>query len=382
MSSTTDIMEPLKEAQVKISTSRPHLVIAIDTGASSIKVVGSLAGADKCYPFSIEPQSIEITNPSPNPDFDENSVWVTIGETSYALGNLAIVKYNCPLEIKPLKIKSIVPKLCAAIAVLHRKFNLPSKFDLSISTVLPPGEFIYSTDLATLVSVAFRKIITPAGVIKPVVRLMDVKPEGFGVLDWHRSNFTGEGKDVGVIMFGFRNASVLFSRKGELNKPKSSSYGFHAVLERISALSGGNYPEQDLIVPVWRYLMDKDESGFKRVATDDFGLEMSKIRPAIKTAVSEYCHNLEIWLKSAMQQTDVIVLAGGNADYIGKSMDGFLQQYVLETEIGYPIYRHIGSDSIPEEINATGMANRFLDIYCLWSSLNNSFKVKVQKNVS
>jgi hypothetical protein len=372
-------MELLNKTQVKIITSRPHLIIAIDSGASSIKVVGSLAGDDKCYPFTIEPQLIEITDPRPNADFDENSVWVTVDGISHALGNLAIVKYICPLEIKPLKIKSIVPKICGAIAVLHRKFNLPPKFDLSIATVLPPGEFTYAADLNTLLSIAFRKIITPAGVIKPVVQSTSIKPEGFGVLDWHRSNFTGKGKDVGVIMFGFRNASVLFSRKGELNRPKSSDFGFHSVLERISALSGGNYPEQDLIVPVWRYLMDKDESGFKRVATSDFDLEMSKIRPAIKTAMSEYRHNLEIWLRSAMQQTDVIVLAGGNADYIGKSksMKDFLQQYVLKTEIGYPIYPNIGSGSIPEEITATGMANRFLDIYCLWHSLNNFSKIKV-----
>jgi hypothetical protein len=378
----TNIPEPLSKAQKVKSGQIPHLIIAIDPGASSIKVVGSVAGDEKCYPFMIEPYCLEITDPTPNPDFDQNSVWVTVGGISYALGNLAIARYDCLLEIKQLKIESIVPKICAAIAVLHRRFKLPAKFELSISSVLPPGEFGYDSDLKSMLTVALRKIITPAGRIKPVVRSISIHPEGFGVMDWHRTIGMGKTRDVGVIMLGFRNTSVLFSRKGQLTKPKSSKYGFHSVLEKISATSGGSYPEADLIVPVWKYLIDGDESGFKRVATTDFDLEMSKIRPAIEVAMLEYRRSLETWLKSAMQQTDVIVLCGGNADYIGKSLNPFLEQYVEELPNGYPIFRHIGISSIPDEINATGIANRFLDIYCLWHKLSSSHSdLKVEKDL-
>jgi hypothetical protein len=370
----TNIAESLSKAQKGKTRQLPHLVIAIDPGASSIKVVGSVVGDEKCYPFIIEPYCLEITDPTPNLDFDHNSVWVTVGGISYALGNLAIAQYDCPLEIKELKIKSIVPKICAAIAVLHRKFKLPAKFELSISSVLPPGEFGYGSDLKSMLTVALRKIITPAGVIKPVLQVVDIHPEGLGVMNWHRQpEKMAHSRDIGVIMLGFRNTSVLFSRKGQFTKPKSSKYGFHTVLEKISATSGGSYPEADLIVPVWKYLIDGDESGFKRVATSNFDLEMSKIRPAIEAAMLEYRRSLETWLKSAMQQTDVIVLCGGNADYIRKSLNPFLEQYIAELPSGYPIFRHIGTNSIPEEINATGIANRFLDIYCIWHKLNSSY---------
>lgn len=367
------ITQEARENRKMMPSGLPHLLVSIDPGASSIKVVGSMAGDDACIPLTIEPYCLEVINPSPNSDFDENSVWVKLGLTSYALGNLAIAKYDCPLEIKPLKIQSIVPKICAAIAVMHRKFNLPEKFDLSISSVLPPGEFIYASDLQTMLSKAFRKIVTPAGVLKPTLRSMSIHPEGFGVMSWHRSIGMAKTRDIGVIMLGFRNASVIFSRKGQLTKPRSSMYGFHAVLEKISAMSGVNYAESELIVPVWRYLIDGDESGFKRVATSDFDLEMSKIRPAITEAMTEYRRNLEAWLKGAMQQTDVVVLCGGNADYIGKSMNPFLEQYIQELPSGYPIFRHIGISSIPAEIKDTGIPERFLDIYCLWNRLNSCF---------
>lgn len=372
-----NITKEARESRKVTPSGLPHLIVSIDPGASSIKVVGSMVGDDICHPLTIEPYCLEISNPTPNRDFDENSVWVKLGLRSYALGNLAIAKYDCPLEIKPLKIQSIVPKICAAIAVMHRKLGLPEKFDLSISAVLPPGEFTYATDLKTMLSKAFRKIVTPAGTLKPTLRSMSVYPEGFGVMSWHRKvGRMAHGKDIGVIMLGFRNASVIFSRKGQLTKPKSSMYGLHAVLEKISAMSGGNYAEAELVVPVWRYLIDGDESGFKRVATSDFDMEMSKIRPAIHEAMIEYRRNLEVWLKGAMQQTDVVVLCGGNADYVGEKLNLFLEQYVGELPSGYPIFRHIGASSIPTEIIETGMPNRYLDIYCLWVELNTACKVE------
>jgi hypothetical protein len=205
--SNTNIAEPLSKAQKGKPNERPLLIISIDPGASSIKVVGSVAGDDKCCPLIIEPYCVEINDPVPDLNFDQNSVWVNICGISYALGNLAIAKYDCPLEIKPLKIKSIVPKICAAIAILHRKF------ELAISSVLPPGEYAYADEMRLMLLKALRKIGTPAGVIKPVVRSIDIHSEGFGVMDWHRTIGMGKTRDVGVIMLGFRNASVLFSRR-------------------------------------------------------------------------------------------------------------------------------------------------------------------------
>jgi|GEM_PF-3209971 len=370
-----ETVSPKKSKRLKEDL--PHLIIAIDPGASSIKVVGSMAGDDKCYPITLDPYCLEVADlPTPNPHFDENSVWVGIAGINYAVGNLAVAKYNCPMEIRPLKIKAVVPKICAAIAVLHKKLNLPPRFDLSMSSVLPPGEYVYVDDMRSMLSVAFRKIVTPAGTIKPVVRSLNIYPEAFGVMDWHRTQGMATSKDIGVLMFGYRNTSVLFSSKGELTKPNSSKYGFHDVLDRISAMSGGSYPVTELIVPVWKYLIDGDDSGFKRVATTDYQLEMSKIRPAIDKAMSEYRKSLEVWLEGAMHPTDMIVLCGGNADFIGETLNPFLQQYVQDSVTGYPIFRHIGASSIPAEIVDTGMPNRFLDIYCLWHTLNNDCQHK------
>ena len=237
---------------MKESANLPDLILAIDPGASGIKVVASLAHDEKCYPFTIEPYCVDLDllhqtdrNPEPNPDFDENSVWIGIGSKNYAIGNLAKTKYSDCSSIKLLKADSIVPKIVAAIAVAHRYFNLPVKFNLSISSVLPPGEYTYEKDVSKNLALALRKVSTPAGKITPMLKRVSINPEGYGILNWHRIYGAAKNQDIGVIMLGYRNTSVLFSVAGQITGLKSSDRGFHQVLEKISSLSGGGYDEKD-----------------------------------------------------------------------------------------------------------------------------------------
>ena len=372
---------------MKQSNNLRHLIIAIDTGASAIKVVASLAGDEKCYPFTIDPFCVDLDDlhqsdriPDPNLNFDHRSVWVGIDTKNYAIGNLAKSRYGICPSIKTLKSDSIVPKVAAAIAVAHRKFKLPSKFNLSISSVLPPGEHAYTTNVSTDLTMALRNIKTPAGKITPILQKLTINPEGYGILNWHRIYGAATNQDIGIIMFGYRNTSVLFSVGGQLTGLKSSDRGFHQVLEKISSLSGGGYDENDLARPVWDYLINNDESGFKRLSRSVTNpeLELSMIKNAIDKALTDYRLNLQNWLTGAMQKTDMIVLCGGNAEYIGNSFDSFLQIYAQYFEgRGYMIQQHIGSTSIPSEITETGMAVRYLDIYCLWLELHCSFKKEV-----
>ena len=368
---------------MKESANLPDLILAIDPGASGIKVVASLAHDEKCYPFTIEPYCVDLDllhqtdrNPEPNPDFDENSVWIGIGSKNYAIGNLAKTKYSDCSSIKLLKADSIVPKIVAAIAVAHRYFNLPVKFNLSISSVLPPGEYTYEKDVSKNLALALRKVSTPAGKITPVLQRVSINPEGYGILNWHRIYGAAKTQDIGVIMFGYRNTSVLFSVGGQITGLKSSDRGFHQVLEKISSFSGGGYHENDLAVPVWNYLINHDETGFRRISRSaNFDRELLMIKNAIDKSLVEYRRNLQNWLIGAMQNTSMIVLCGGNCDYIGDSLNDFFQNYARHIEgRGYMIQRHIGSTAIPAEISETDMAVRYLDIYCLWLELKCNFK--------
>ena len=364
---------------MKQSDNLRQLLLAIDPGASAIKVVASLVGDEKCYPFAIDPYCLDLEElhqsdriPEPNANFDENSVWVGIGEKYYAIGNLARAKYGILSSIKPLKSDSIIPKIIAAIAVAAQKFNLPCKFKVTIISVLPPGEHQYTDDVSKNLMMALRNIKTPAGKINPTLQQLSIYPEGYGILNWHRIYGAARNQDIGVIMFGYRNTSVLFSVSGQITDLKSCDQGFHNVLEKISSLSGGGYDENDLARPVWNYLINKDESGFKNLSrSKNYELEVTMIKNAIDKSMIDYRLKLKNWLTTAMRRTDMIVTCGGNAEYIGNSFNDFLSKYAQYFEgRGYIIIQHIGSTSIPPEITETGMAVRYLDIYCLWLELN------------
>lgn len=361
-----------------MSDIKPHLILAIDAGASSIKAVGSLAGDTECVPVTLEPYCVEVADkPASNLEFDENSVWVAVDELNYAVGNLAVAKYDAGLSIKPAKTETIIPKICAVIAVFRQKFNLPAKFDLSIVSVLPPGEFAWKDEFAEVLRLTLRRpIVTPAGAIKAKVVGVSIHPEGFGIMTWHRTIGVAKTRDCAVIMMGFRNTSVIFSRKGQVTNCKSSNHGFYSVLEKVASKGGGNYSERDLIVPVWKYLIDKDESGFRKIAiSNDLDSEMRMIRPVIELAITEYRRNVESWLRENMVATDLVVVCGGNAEYTFDMLKPFLEKYAEEVPgAGYLVRKHIGNSSIPQTLIDTGMPTRFLDIYCLWLDLNSNFK--------
>ena len=104
---------------------------------------------------------------------------------------------------------------------------------------------------------------------------------------------------------------------------------------------------------------------------------MRILKPVIDAAIAEYRQNIQIWLTENMVATDLIVLCGGNAEYSYDFLKPFLERYAEDVPgVGHLIKKHIGSTSIPQSLIDTGIASRYLDIYCLWNELNSNYKVE------
>jgi hypothetical protein len=359
-----------------MTTNLSHLIVAIDAGASVIKVLGSTEGCAEFTTLTIDPYCVVLDAPAlPDPKFDEHSLWIRICGKYYAVGNIARAKIDGRMEVEALKIDTLIPKVCAAVAAMHHRLNLPGKFDLSLVSVLPPGEESYRDEFRSKLTFALKSIGTPKGVIKPIVKKISIHPEGFGVMNWHRTIGIARERSITTIMCGFRNTSVFSCTKGVFTDSKTSAYGFHSLLTAGADNSGTSPQIASFFQPTYKYLSTKDDSGFRKLCrrSEDKENEITRIKTAIDIAASEYFANLKGWLKSALSPTDVIVLCGGNADYIYDNLYEFLKDYVEEIpRVGIPVLKHIGEVHIPEGLAKTGMKERFLDVYCLWVLLSKS----------
>ncbi len=353
----------------------PHLLVAIDFGASATKVVASLAGGRIDHykllllaPYCIDVGYSEIL--TPNPDFDERSCWVKIGGIYSAVGNLAQANYPAWLDIQGAKDDTAVAKTCAAIAVLVQKFKLPPSFRVTVASVLPPGELAAKDDYKTDLAAAFKDLTTPAGKIKPKLEKVNTLAEGMGVLNQYSTEYQWREKSVAVVMSGFRNTSLLLSEQGQVGVRKTSSYGYHSLLQDIE----GGYATRDLIEPVIAYRMMGDASVLSPIlkSAKNPERELARLIESIELARHNFLTNLTNWLKSNLPpQVDAVVLCGGTGEYIGRDLDSWLETKVRGGKAS--IYKCTG-DGLPTAFGDLEMQSRFADIYYVWHGLHRKYQ--------
>lgn len=355
---------------------KPHLFLSIDFGGSLTKIVASLMESPECVAFGMEPYCYQLSDSEvlPNADFDENSTWVKYGGNFYAVGGLAKHQFSAMLEVKPPKVESMVQKTCAAVAVLAQKFNLPSAFNLTIACVLPRSEIIYRESFILELKAAFEDLETPKGKLTPKGRGTNLFPEGLGILKWHQQR---KGiSQIGVIMMGFRNASVLTSANGKIATYQTSDFGFHDTIAEICD-EVQSYKIADAIEPIWNYLLDRDEKHLKVLLKSKPGSnylidELTALKRQIDISESKYLANLQNWLRGSLGvKLDYFVTCGGTSELVGKRLDEFLTSYLVPTtDLSIvQISRHIAMSSYPQVLNETGYPHRFADIFALWDDL-------------
>jgi hypothetical protein len=407
----------------------PHLLLAIDFGASATKAIGSLVGTEDCITLSMSPHCVEVDDSSlltPNPDFGEHQSWVTIEGKSYALGNLATTKFNSSLKVKPLKFTSAVQKACAVISIFAQKFRLPERFELSLTFVLPPAEWDHKQTIAARIKAAVKDLITPRGRIKPKLLSLSPFPEGMGVLLGQGLNLK-EIATITVVMVGFRNTSIFMANYGSVNGSQTSDLGFHNLLKEVAGKTG--YRIEDLIEPVFNYnyfkkqiathtrqIVDceqslRDFSGFDYNRREQLKLELETFNrkltefqieselvfnPLLKNSgedrVAEvdmlisaiekenisYLVRVKDWLSEMMpSRADLILLGGGTVEYLDEDFQSFLQSKIVEKSRA-KLRTHL-TINIPKGIKFSSVSKeRFADIYSLWHWVNSRLNVDLE----
>ena len=396
-----------------MKTDISHLLLAVDLGGSGIKIVGGIQGNEGIKVSLMPPHCVEVKDPNElvvNLDYDEHNTWIAFEGQSYAVGNLAAIKYNAINKLKPAKFTSAVPKICAAIAVFAQRFNLSSKFNVSLTFVLPPTEWDQKQIVIDRLQSALTDLQTPRGKIKAKLLLTAAQPEGKGILLGQDIDLKSVDNPVTVIMLGYRNASVLSSNKGVIARPTTSDLGFSDLLQSIASKTG--YKIDDIIVPVFSYNKhQKDIVSFSDALTDatmrlqkydllsrttdreivsicnqqiidsknalssalnpllkcsgaDRQVELGHLIKCIDSANKEYWAKLIDWLDESMpNQSSYICLSGGTANY-------FKDELALYAKNKMTFY-HEDRLRWHTKVDAAKILNvsddRFNDIYVLWT---------------
>jgi hypothetical protein len=285
---------------------------------------------------------------------------------------------------------------------------------------LPPAEWEQRAILTERLK-SFEVIVTPNGIINPALVNVISYPEGMGILWSQGVNLRTAGL-VTTAMVGFRNASILTSSYGKIDRSQTSDLGFHSLLSDVTSKTG--YKLEDTIEPVFEYrqaqfkltkatkdlaehtyMLDRAGHGtptrqncvesierdqqqiarstliiqhcfapLLRSNESDREVEHKMMIKAIDHATTTYTRRLSGWLDEVLPtQLDRICLCGGTANYLGSGLDSFLVSK-LKSRDKKDLSLH-SQLTIPVAIKQQVDADRFADIYSLWYQMTNSAAV-------
>lgn len=358
----------------------PEITLTLDFGGSGTKgivqVKGGVPRALYMEPEVIEATRLSLIDKTENNlsnAYPENIAWVGVGDEYRAVGYLAANYYSAARGLRPRKYELALYKTLAAIWVVKQKYKLPEAFRVSLALLLPPGEFEDSSLLKPMLKEALAGFDTPTGEIQANLTNYECFPEGGGIYAMYCKNSKAAIKRqvVALVMVGYRNASLLVSRRGILDKGKTTNLGMarmvEVVMERTAGLTSsqlvpailaaGNHPKPQHFL--------KLVSGSERSIRDT---EIEKIISAVESARTEYATALASWLKEVLppsSELDEAIVCGGTADYLHEELDAIFP--------GTPVAWH-GGVEIPTSLNEQWLGTRLADVWAL--SVYHAAKVK------
>lgn len=345
------------------------LTIALDFGGSGLKAIYTDSDNKsqtlfmESHTFAAELKSLKektmggLRNTDP-----ENIVWVGFDNVFMAVGYLAANRYLSNQSLSKKKYYSAFYRTLAAIWVILQKLKL-EKCQLSLGIILPPGEFEDGHELCNMIKKACSTgFITPTGTMKVDLAFIQCFPEGAGVCSLHSSKNKQSVKlqTTGVVMVGYRNASMLINYRGVLDGAgRTSNLGMVRLIESVQQKTSGLTTEALLkaiseaganYTPIKFYpLTERDATMEQRQS------EIKKIIEAVKVSKSEYLTALKGWLYEVLPNSlDAIVLCGGTADYLKEELGGCFP--------GIPLNWH-GDFVLQSNWENQGLGNRLADVY-------------------
>ena len=409
----TDSQTPSKTRK-KTQSKKPlkKVIVCVDVGSSLNKILYQVEGHDVRYMvmepehLTLPPSSVASLPSDSGMGRPSDNAWIRFkkGEECHAVGRCAH-DFKAFVNFKTLKWQIATPKILGALGAIAEREKLGSSFSLDLGVLLPWGEISSTEQLESELKSSLRGFYFRSTRLKVKLERYKCVPEGSGIALWTGMNQSSDlaQNNIAFLMFGHRNTSGLFFRRGSLSRAESSTttLGFYDLIDKMREKVAG-LERKDLLraMKTTNKMIRGSRGYFERPFTDinwdvitKSDLEVEKLQTAYETSLSEYWALVSNWLNSTLPnaiEIDGIFCCGGAS---GLLLDNVCQYFsginvyrpllcgdelksVLNLENGYG-YKEI-NDYSNKKFLELNLVSRFTDVWGFFSVFS-GYKVEQQE---
>jgi hypothetical protein len=309
------------------------LTLTFDPGSSLSKIIYRLSNGQPRL-LLMEPEVIELNPSSIDTHLKtrgsigivrpEDDAWLrhSGSQQCQAVGYLAR-QFLATARMNELKYERALHKVMAAVGAIAQQADLPRKFSVAISTLLPYGEYQNASRLQQLLQQRLKSYSFRGTRVQASLETFECRPEGGGLAiaravqggaEWFQQ------QTLAVLMFGHRNTSLLLFERGKLALGSTTNLGFYQLVDKVLNRTSG----QDInALTTAIYRIGKDitpdhpliQSLVRTRSPTEQKQEREQIVTAILTAREEYWFRLNDWLDTVLPNITKAIISGGVALY-------------------------------------------------------------------
>ncbi len=378
-SDDTDSQTPSKKKKTA-QRSKPlkKVIVCVDVGSSLNKILYQVEGHDVQYMvmepehLTLPPSSVTSLPLDSGMGRPSDNAWIRFkkGEECHVVGRCAH-DFKAFVNFKTLKWKIATPKILGALGAIAEREKLGAEWSLDLGVLLPWGEISSTEQLESELKSAMRGFYFRSTRLKVKLERYKCVPEGSGLAMWTgmNQNATLAQNNIAYLMFGHRNTSGLFFRRGSLSRAycSTTTLGFYDLIDKMRGKVAG-LERKDLLraMKTTNQMMRGSGGYFEKPFTDinwdvitKSEQEVEKLQTAYETSLSEYWALVSNWLNSTLPhaiEIDGIFCCGGAS---GLLLDNVCQ-YFRGINVYLPL---LCGDELKSVLNLEDYSNKkFLEL--------------------
>ncbi len=340
------------------------LTLICDPGTSLIKVLYRVGRKGQLKHLTMDAQILKldgnlVTNLNKSNEFGkpEDNAWLQTDDRScYLVGRLAR-EYRASTSIKSLKYESIVPKILAIVGAIAVKEKLSKSLKLDLAVLLPYGELSNSRAMEKELRSSVQEFEFQGETNRVDLQKYRFSPEGLGIashLFKKKPRDSVQSQTLAILMFGYRNTSLLLFKDGTLSVDRSETtkLGFYNFSDRIIKQTSG-LSREDIQSAIYtcseNFINHQTALGEERMVTTLAVEELVKSRDkqraeaekkSLETAIAnsrkEYWQLIEAWLGEVLptqRHLDELIYTGGTSGFFRQELNDYLSDKYSNIEV-------------------------------------------------